>query len=223
MTNEIYQKIKDEMTFIWYYLSTYVELYDHPNPYRTDVIQATAPAFFIIVQASLGENILLRIARLLDPPESCGQSNLSFRSLFQTNDTDIKSAHEMFQKIEKAWKNQNYSSLKTYRDKILAHNDLSVRLNDLERNLPLLDKTQIGLIRELFQELWQVLKLLNKSLYSCSLIEPSFGSLDALPQNIFLSLRTGLYVENEHEFPPHNWENFKFKDVGMELPLRIIE
>jgi len=75
MKKEIYEKVKDEMAIIWYYLSAYIELYDHPDPNRIYVITATAPTFFVIVQASLGENILLRIARLLDPSASCGKSN----------------------------------------------------------------------------------------------------------------------------------------------------
>lgn len=210
------------MTLIWYYLSTYVELYDHPNPHRAEVIDATAPAFFIIVQASLGENILLRIARLLDPQKSCGKSNLSFEQLFQANDS-IQPAYEMFEKSATEWKNGKYSSLKDYRHKTLAHNDLELKLNNSIRNLPLLDKNQISLIRKLFQELWEILKSAHKYLYGSSLIEPSFGSLDVLPQSIFLSLRTGLYIKNEHERSPHNWDDFKFKDVGMEVPLRIVK
>ncbi|MCX7093005.1 MAG: hypothetical protein NTY50_06095 [Methylobacter sp.] len=220
---EVYEKIKDEMTFIWYYLSAYIELYDHPDPNRAKAIQTTAPAFFVIVQASLSENILLRIARLLDPQESYGKSNLSFTQLFPPNNTYRKPAYRRFQEVARNWKNGSYTPLKDYRHKVLAHNDLALKLDDLMRNLPLLDDVKISLIRDLFQELWEILKLTHNDLYGTSLVEPSFGSLEALPQNIFLSLKAALYFEKEHEFPPQNWDDFEFKDIGVETPLRIIK
>jgi AbiU2 len=223
MTNVTYEKIKDEMTIIWYYLSTYIELFDHPDPNRIHVIKNTAPAFFYIVQASLGENILLSLARLLDPKESCYKSNLSFNALFQSNDACIKFASDTFQKTANEWKNGKYSDLKEYRDKNLAHNDLNLKLNDLSRNLPQMNAAQISLTRELFKELWNVLKIVHSDLYKSDLIEPLCNSIDALPQNILKELRFALYFKKEHESsPPENWENFTYKGVGMDTPLQIL-
>ncbi|MCF7999626.1 MAG: hypothetical protein K9L25_11350 [Methylovulum sp.] len=149
----ILKKIQDEMFFIWYYLSAYTELYGHHDINRAKVIEATAPAFFDIVYSSLTENILLRIARLLDNPKMGSNTNLSFGRLFQSNCADKKYDDILciYCKVKRAWEKGKYKELKNYRDDILAHNDLKTKRNDSSRNLPFLDKVKTKLIDELFQ------------------------------------------------------------------------
>lgn len=48
-----------------------------------DVLNATAPGFFAMVQRLLVDDVILRIARLTDPPANRSQENATLKRLLQ--------------------------------------------------------------------------------------------------------------------------------------------
>jgi hypothetical protein len=85
------------------------------------VINATAPAIFSVIEETMFTDILLTLMRLVDPPASAAQTNLSLRSLAaDISDTTLKNQVERLEAQVRA----KAQDMKVWRDKKLAHNDL---------------------------------------------------------------------------------------------------
>jgi HEPN superfamily AbiU2-like protein len=92
---------------------------------------ATAPSIFSVIEEAMFADILLAVMRLVDPPKSSNQPNLSLRSLAaEILDPDLRSRVEA---IEVEIRNKA-KDIKIWRDKKLAHNDL---LRHLKKSAPL--------------------------------------------------------------------------------------
>jgi hypothetical protein len=76
----VFHALWEEVAWIHVKWREYCELFG-TRPSRIDLLNEAAPLFFRIAQDALFEDILLHIARLTDPPESCGKKNLTIRSL----------------------------------------------------------------------------------------------------------------------------------------------
>jgi len=85
------------------------------------VINATAPSIFSVIEEAMFTDILLTLMRLVDPPKSTRQNNLSLRSLAaDISDQGLRDQVALLETKVKA-KTQD---IKVWRDKKLAHNDL---------------------------------------------------------------------------------------------------
>ena len=76
----LYHALWQEVVWLIVKWGEYVELFGKKSS-RVALLNKAAPALFRIVQDSLWEDVLLHIARLTDPPESVGKSNLSIQRL----------------------------------------------------------------------------------------------------------------------------------------------
>ena len=85
------------------------------------VINATAPAIFRVIEDAMFADILLALMRLVDPPKSKNQSNLSVRSLVA--DISDESLRHQVADLESQVRAKT-QDIKVWRDKKLAHNDL---------------------------------------------------------------------------------------------------
>jgi len=85
------------------------------------VINATAPLIFRVVEDAMFADILLALMRLVDPPKSKNQNNLSLRSLVA--DISDKSLKDQVAQLESEARAKT-QDIKVWRDKKLAHNDL---------------------------------------------------------------------------------------------------
>ena len=96
----------------------YLDLFSNRD--TIDLLNDVAPASFQMVEESLRSDIAMSICRLSDPPQSCGQDNLSIKTL-------VDKASEV-QGIEKLW--EDFDScckpVRQYRNKLVAHNDLKI-------------------------------------------------------------------------------------------------
>src|SRR6266851_3091775 len=77
---EQYSALWQEVTLINMRWHEFVELFGTKKT-RIDLLNRAAPFFFRTVQDTLWEAILLHLARLTDPPQSAGKSNLTIRNL----------------------------------------------------------------------------------------------------------------------------------------------
>jgi len=85
------------------------------------VINATAPLIFRVVEDAMFADILLALMRLVDPPKSKNQNNLSLRSLVA--DISDKLLKDQVAQLESEARAKT-QDIKVWRDKKLAHNDL---------------------------------------------------------------------------------------------------
>ena len=222
--------IKNELVSAWAYLITYVELFDHHDPKRMELLLETAPGFFGLVQSSLLESVFIRLARLMDPADSSRDEtkpNLSFKKLFLGS--NYPHAAIKFESVNKMWKTGDLKSLQTYRNKIIAHNDLKLAREITPQVTAKLRSQDVTKLRQLFTELWAVLVAAYLEKDKTTILEPNFESLDMLPTKILKELKWSLYqislidadVESG-QFDDTNFLNFKFANVGEDKSLRLI-
>lgn len=221
--------IKSELVSAWAYLITYVELFDHHDPKRMELFLETAPGFFGLIQSSLLEAVFIRLARLMDPADSSRDGtkpNLSFHRLFLD---DYPNAAKKFVLVKNDWIGGNFESLQTYRNKILAHNDLNVAMETTPQVSAKLESQDVTKLRRLFTELWDVLVAAYFEKDKIAMLEPNFESLDMLPAKILKELKWSLYQSSlidadieSGQFDDTNFQKFKFTNVGEDKPLRLI-
>lgn len=113
---------------------------------RVELLNEFAPIFFRYCQDSFIDNILLSIARLIDPKKSAGKDTLSLDQLISK--VNPKTYDDLRNNIDK-----QYSKLKSVckpvknaRNQRLAHNDLSVALKLNPTPLTIMDEELKNLI-----------------------------------------------------------------------------
>jgi hypothetical protein len=124
---EEFRLIQKELFTIIAKWQTFVDLYGTES--HVALLNNTAPLFFHIVQDIFVDNIILSVQRLLDPATSARKQTLSIAHLIdhlaQSGPAPLYSeVHDLYSNIR-----TNAARLKTIRDKLLAHNDLSEKRN----------------------------------------------------------------------------------------------
>lgn len=159
-----------------------------------ELLDKTAPAFFAMHQRVLIDDIILSMARLLDPAETGAYENLSLYRLQDCANatgnsklsTDFGAAFETFKK--------HSESLKIYRNKRLGHNDLdTIREIDPLPPVTVQDiKNSLGALQDVMNT---VDKYFGKSGISYELVRRGPHGVDA----IVLFLKEGLQYHEEEK------------------------
>ncbi len=97
------------------------------NPETVDVLRRPAPIVFRHIQRTMVHSIILALRRLVDPPRSGGHDNVSLLSLAEDVEDDesrnvLTNAHDELTDVT--------HHLKQWRDRKLAHNDLTFLTNE---------------------------------------------------------------------------------------------
>lgn len=198
--------IGNELKLLWWQMEAWQELFDVEQEKRQALIQATAPGFFSIVQATLAESILLRIARLMDPPKSVGQDNSTIRSLREalsggSHDSlrsDIQSLTDEWSKKDPQTKLEEgkYARLKVLRNKWLAHNDWSQRLDQPSDSLWIpLTHDDFALAQGLAGSLWSIYRKTSRLLRGTDVVEPQHSCLDNRASTLLKRLCESQYLD----------------------------
>jgi len=118
----------------------YLQLFGR-NPTRIKLLNDAAPRFFRMVQDDLVEMIVLRIARLTDPPKSGGKSNLTIQQLPPLI-TDQVLSQELSGLITAAI--TAAGPCRTRRHRRIAHSALDLSLRVAADSLPDLTRANIA-------------------------------------------------------------------------------
>jgi len=195
------------MISAWAYLDTFDAIYCSTDINQIKILEETAPGFFSLTQSALIESAFSRIARLMDPKKSCGLDNLNFTTLCHrcSEQQVFNNPCEAFSIIAKEWKEGEYESLRTHRNKIQSHNDLSM----LSQAQPLvtskLSLQDVQLLKQLHEKLWSLLENINAILFNSALLKPTYGALNQRPVAFLDYLKAGLQVsKNVPELPELN-------------------
>lgn len=96
------------------------ELFQPPENYV--YFEKSAPMIWHMLRDALVDSIFMSIARLLDPPASCGKENLSFAQVLRTIPADAN--RDVLQREHDALREGYDSALRHWRNRKLSHNDL---------------------------------------------------------------------------------------------------
>ncbi|MBY6106824.1 hypothetical protein KUW19_10095 [Ferrimonas balearica] len=122
---------------------------------NVEVLREFSDWVFSNYQQCLINNIYSKLARLLDPKSSCGKDNLSFSYVISTcslsEDLDIQKSLE---DIKNKYKS---TGLKSYRNKVLSHNDAHTVLSGTQCGVSLNDES----LDEFLSSLWDLFSLLK--------------------------------------------------------------
>lgn len=92
------------------------------------LLQATAPGFFVIIQLTLVESILMRVIRLMDPATTNNNNdNCSLQGLKKALPQDMGGLRNSIDSLFNQYKDDPFKTLKAVRNKALGHNDLTKR------------------------------------------------------------------------------------------------
>lgn len=180
---QLLDHIGRELAMLWGQMEAWQELFDVEQEKRQALLAATAPGFFAIVQVTLAESILMRIARLMDPPRSAGQDNSTFSSLCDAlseppNDAlrrDIQALTTEWSKKDRQTRAEQgeYARLKVLRNKWLAHNDTGHKQNQPADSLWIpLTHEDFALAQRLAGMLWSIYRRGCWRLRGTAVVEP---------------------------------------------------
>lgn len=191
-----------ELKLLWGQLEVWQALFDVEQEKRQTLI-GTAPGFFVIVQVTLAESILMRIGRLMDPPQSCGEDNSSLRSLHQVlPNSPNGSLCEAIQALTDEWPIKKdtdtgeFARLKLLRKKWLAHNDWKQRQDQPAGTLGIpLSHEDFALAQRLAGRLWSIYREACQQLLGTDVLEPQPACLENRASMVLKRLCGSLYLD----------------------------
>jgi hypothetical protein len=108
------------------YWGEFIEMFG-AKPERLDLMNASAPAFFHMLQGELSDSILVQLSRITDQTEIGKRKNLTIRNLPGLM-PDEQARAEVQGLLDIAVKKTE--SCRSHRNKLIAHDDLLVALQD---------------------------------------------------------------------------------------------
>ena len=155
---EIFHTLSNELTWLHFRWAEYVALYGK-SAKRVELMNRAAPFFFAILQDVAWHDVLLSIARFVDPAESMGKkdkANLSIRALSPlTADATLRAKVEDL--VQKARVAAEFAV--DWRMRRLAHRDLAVALNRHPQPLKSANRLKV---KEALESLAAVLNEMNR-------------------------------------------------------------
>jgi hypothetical protein len=120
---ELHFTLWNECVLLHWKWEEYVALFG-TKPERITLLNQAAPSFFHIIQDTLWDNILLHIARLIDPPQSLRKDNLTIRRLPSLVHKELTEDLELLLQACVA----KCEFVRDWRNRWIAHRDLSLAL-----------------------------------------------------------------------------------------------
>lgn len=152
---EIFNEIAEEVCNInlhWKYLT---ELFiDGPGERKQEILNQASPIFFDFAFHLFYDHILLRSAKLSDPAKQAGSENLSIHNLIEKLEPIPQEISSDIQKHIKQI-TDNLASIKSHRNKRIAHNDLEAKLSRLK--LPQVNEAEISSVINGLEDLLNVI------------------------------------------------------------------
>lgn len=121
---ETFHALTNELSWILLKCYQYNTLFG-TKPERIELLNKAAPLFFVIVQDTLWDDILIHLSRLTDSPTSVGKANLSVRRLpGLIRDSAVRADVEVL--VRDAVASSDFA--RDWRNRRIAHSDLSLAI-----------------------------------------------------------------------------------------------
>jgi AbiU2 len=136
----VFYALWQEVTWLHNEWDEYLQLFG-TKPSRIALMNDAAPRFFRMIQDELVDMIVLRIARLTDPPKSTGKSNLTIQQL-PTQIKDQSFSNGVLNLVKAAVASAEFCRARRHRR--IAHNALDLSLGVQTDPLPDLTRENIA-------------------------------------------------------------------------------
>lgn len=148
---EVFQELKTEIIWLHGRWIVYTQLYDFSEK-RIDLINECAPNFFYIIQDILLGEIIISLSKLTDLSSSHGFDNLSFEQLQLR--VDLQKEKNLSNTLRKLLDDlhKKCQPFRLWRNKRLAHLDLTTAMKSSLSPLPGISKNMIEGALELIRE-----------------------------------------------------------------------
>jgi hypothetical protein len=134
MGNELgsqFNRLYNECAWLHLKWSEYMALFGVSQS-RTDILNASAPGFFVLLDSSLWRDLLLHLCTLTDDPGVGRRQTLTVRRLPTMVDPAIH--HKVRGLVSAAVKKTKFA--RDWRNRHIAHRDLGLALNQVTKPLP---------------------------------------------------------------------------------------
>ena len=135
----VYRELVLEVTWLHVRWSIHRELFGY-SPERFELLRTAAPFFFYVLQGSLWEDLILGIARLVDPARSSGKDTLSVRALPVLVE-EPRARAVVQQAVDASLPCCEFT--REWRNRRLAHRELEVALGGGRADLPQADVARV--------------------------------------------------------------------------------
>lgn len=132
--NELFKVVNDEVTWLHTIWELFNQLY-WSGAENFEIMDATAPQFFVILRTMMFEEMILIVNRLTDPPITLGKANASLERLIEQVNKETHTALVISLQGKLASIRASSTMYRTWRNKRVSHNDLSIAL-EKEGTLP---------------------------------------------------------------------------------------
>jgi hypothetical protein len=194
---EVFDQLSKQVTSLTWKWQTAMRLFGEGKE-RIDLLNKTAQSFFFVVQITLRDDVFLTLSRFTDPLKSAGQDNLVIGRLLKH--LDEKEHPTFYRQLEEAIElvHKSCKPFRLYRNKIIAHTDMSVKLKYTSEPLPGISVNEVFTAIDSLQN---VMNLFSKYFFdSTTYYEEVFESSGV--KSLVLYLQKGLDAfeseENEH-------------------------
>jgi len=141
----LYETLNSELIWIHAKWQLYRQVFAG-SPEDIDLLNRTAPFFFRVVQRTLFEDVLISICRLADPSATVGKQNFSLAQLLDRIEhvapaTLLGKLTTLLGQID-----TGSSTFREWRNRRIAHSDLSTALKVSEEVLPGISRQDIELV-----------------------------------------------------------------------------
>lgn len=138
----LFEALNKEITGLHTIWELYVQFYGTSDE-NFEIMNASAPQFFAILQNLLFNELVMILNRLTEKATTFGKANASLEQLIDQLDVEqdanlVSSLKERLLNIR-----DNYSAFRTWRDKMLSHNDFAIALQGESRDLPGITRKQV--------------------------------------------------------------------------------
>lgn len=138
---EIFEGLWQEAASLHAHWELYLDLYGDPE--KIDLLNATVPSVFQLIEESLRATMTVSFGRLTDPSKTGRKDNLSLARLVESlpahcDDRFVHSAKQRLVDIQ-----SHCEPITTHRNRRFAHNDLATAINYHENPLPGIGQSRI--------------------------------------------------------------------------------
>jgi hypothetical protein len=158
----LYNLLYNETIWLHYKWVEFNELYGAGKT-RLKIMNETAPFFFLIIQKTLWENILLGIARITDPPKTMNKKNITIQTIPEFI-AEQKLKDTLTLKIEIIKEKTGYC--RDWRNRWISHHDYDLKLNENARPLETADKK---LVQESLEIITDFINILQNHFFKSTL------------------------------------------------------
>jgi hypothetical protein len=194
---EFYSLLADECQILFLEWVEYKTLFG-TSPERIELLNETASHFFGRLQNALWEMILLRMARLLDPPNSgTSKENVTLRKLPDIVNPALKSKIDRLVGVARS----HCAFTQEWRNRYIAHRDLRIAQDESGTLLPSASRSKVDVALDAIAV---VLNAIESHYLNGAEVAYRYSESDSGARALLCVLRDGVEARREQE---RGWES----------------